>query len=293
MKPTLFEYVAPATLDEAVAARASYDDSVVLAGGQSLVPTLNFRLSNPEVVVDLRNVPGLSATRVHNGWIEVGAMSRQRDVELNHDIFEANPLIRETLENVAHPVIRNRGTIAGSIAHADPSAELPCLLTALEGTVAVHGERGQREIPAAELFEFIMTTSLEPTEIITAVRFPALEPGAGWCFVEFARRHGDFALAGVACVLSLHPDGAVADARLAACGVSTTPVRLTTVEKHLVAQPASAENFAHAAALAAEAVDASDDGTVSRAYRTDLLVGLVERALHRSLSRATHKEEAR
>ena len=272
MKPAPFRYVRPDTVEEAVRARNEYEDTVVLSGGQSLVPTLNFRLANPEAVVDLHRIPGLAGVTVADDWVRVGAMTRQRDLELDDAAATANPLLRETLQHVAHPVVRNRGTVGGSIAHADPAAELPCLLTALDGEVTVAGGDGTRTIRAAELFEFIMTTSLAPDEIVTEVRFPAMPPDSGWAFVEFARRHGDFALAGVAAVVTYDGDGTVTACRAAACGVAFTPVRLTELEQALVGGASGRD----AAAAAASAVTVDDD---TAEYRRHLLVGLAERAL--------------
>lgn len=291
MKPSLFDYAVPTSIEEAVNTREKYDDSVILAGGQSLVPTLNFRLSNPDIVIDLSGIPELTGVSISNGWIDVGAMTRQRELELDAESFRENPLIRETLAYVAHPVIRNRGTVGGSIAHADPSAELPCLLTALDGTVIVYGRDGYREIAATDLFEFIMTTSLKPSEIITRVRFPVMSPSSGWSFVEFARRHGDFALAGVATAMALDTQGRINWIRLAACGIAETPVRLHAVEASLIDSFPSAETFADSSRLAADAVMSPDDGTVSKSYRSHLVVGLVERALHNSLDRTLSKEQ--
>lgn len=272
MKPAPFEYVVPGTVQEAVQARGGYDDTVVLAGGQSLVPTLNFRLANPDAVVDLRRVPGLAGVDVADGWVRVGAMTRQRDLELDDAAAAANPLLRETLRHVAHPVVRNRGTVGGSIAHADPAAELPCLLTALDGEVVVAGSGGERTVPVGELFEFIMTTSLAPDEIVTEVRFPVLPPATGWAFTEFARRHGDFALAGVAALVTYGDDGRATSCRAAACGVAFTPARLTELEAAVVggAQPREA-------AAAASGV-VTDDGATGE-YKKHLLAGLAERAL--------------
>lgn len=289
MKPSQFNYVLPHTIEEAVSARAAYDDSVVLSGGQSLIPTLNFRLSNPEAVIDLRLIPGLDDIRVDENWIHVGGRTRQRDLELHEAAHDANPLIRETLAHVAHPVIRNRGTVGGSIAHADPSAELPCLLLCLDGEAVAHGSRGPRTIDAQDLFEFILSTTLEPEEILTEVRFPVLPERTGWCFTEFARRHGDFALAGVAATVTLADDGVIEWGQLAACGVATTPVRLTAVEDALLRCPADPAKVRELAQLAADVVTVPDDEGCSRAYRRDLLVGLVERAVLKAIARATRE----
>lgn len=285
MKPSPFTYVLPSTVDEAVEARSSYEDTVVLAGGQSLVPTLNFRLANPEAVIDLRRVPRLAGVEVDDEHISVGAMTRQRELELDARAAAANPLVGETLTHVAHPVVRNRGTVGGSIAHADPAAELPCLLVALDGDALVSGRDGSRRIAGSDLFEFIMTTSLAPDEILTEVRFPVLPAATGWAFAEFSRRHGDFALAGVAVTLTAGPDGTVARCRAAACGVSTTPVRLTGVES-AVTEGAMDEIALRAAAAVARDVVTVDDDTASGEYRKDLLVGLVARALVVAAGRA-------
>lgn len=286
MKPSLFDYIAAKNVEEAVDARARYEDSVVLAGGQSLVPTLNFRLSNPTAVIDLRRVPDIVGVEIDHGWVRVGAMTRQRDLEFHGQANEANGLLRETLHHVAHPVIRNRGTVGGSIAHADPSAELPCLLATLRGQVVAVSASRERVISAADLFDFIVTTSLEPDEIITEVRFPELPSGAGWSFQEFSRRHGDFALAGVATVVSINAGGEIGSVRAGASGVSTTPVVLPTVEAALVGKLPEPEAIRAAAELAADAVTVDDDPTASSDYRRHLLVGLTERSLTRSISRA-------
>ncbi len=200
MKPSAFRYVVPADLQSAVHARAANYDSAVLSGGQSLIPTMNFRLSHPDVVIDLRLLDELDYVRTDPSYVRVGAMTRQRTLEFDDSAYRANPLIRQTLQNVAHPVIRNRGTVGGSLAHADPAAELPCLITTLRGELVAHGLDGPRKIPAADFFQFIFTTALEPDELLVEAAFPVLDPGEGWAFCEFARRHGDFAIVSVAAV---------------------------------------------------------------------------------------------
>lgn len=285
MKPSGFRYAVPTSLAAAIAVRAEAEDSVILAGGQSLIPTMNFRLANPQVVIDLSRVPGLDGIEVSGGTVRVGAMARQRAVERDPRVHAANPLIRETLRHVAHPVIRNRGTVCGSLAHADPAAELPALLAATRGSVTAQGPGGRRVIPAAEFFEFIFTTSLEPEEILVAAEFPALEPGEGWAFAEFARRHGDFAVAGVAATLLLGDDGRIRRARLAACGVSHVPVVLTECEELLAGQAPTPDVFAEAGRLAQGAVTVADDSTTTAAYRRHVLAGVVEKTLRTALSR--------
>ncbi|MEV7006729.1 FAD binding domain-containing protein [Streptosporangium sp. NPDC051022] len=285
MKPSSFRYAVPTTLRAAIDIRAGAEDSVILAGGQSLIPTMNFRLANPEVVIDLRKLDELNYLRVSGGMVRIGAMTRQRVVEENTEALAANPLIRETLTNVAHPAIRNRGTVGGSLAHADPSAELPTLLTTMRGVLTAQGPSGRRSIPASEFFEFIFTTSLEPDELLVEAAVPVLEPGEGWAFTEFARRHGDYAVAGVAATLRVGPDGLISHARLGACGISTVPALLTDCEDLLTGQAPTAELFAAAGRLARDAVTVSDDSATTKAYRQHVLAGLVDRTLKTAMTR--------
>jgi carbon-monoxide dehydrogenase medium subunit len=283
MKPSAFRYVVPRDLDAAIAARAAHEDSVILSGGQSLIPTMNFRLSHPEVVIDLRRVPELDYVRTDPGSVRVGAMTRQRTLELDAPAYRANPLIRATVQNVAHSVIRNRGTVGGSLAHADPAAELPCLLTTLRGEVIAQGPGGRRRIAAGDFFQFIFTTALESDELLVEAAFPVLDPGEGWAFLEFARRHGDFALAAVACTIKLDPGGRIERVRLGACGIANTPVVLAECEDILTGDQPSGELFTRAAALASGAMGESDDPPDQRAYREHLLRGLVDRALNQAM----------
>ncbi|WP_283135204.1 FAD binding domain-containing protein [Rhizohabitans arisaemae] len=285
MKPSSFRYAVPTTLRAAIDIRAASEDSVVLAGGQSLIPTMNFRLANPEVVIDLRKLDELNYIRVGGGMVRMGAMTRQRVVEEDAEALAANPLIRETLTNVAHPAIRNRGTIGGSLAHADPSAELPTLLTTLRGTLTAQGPSGRRSIPATEFFEFIFTTALEPDELLVEAAVPVLEPGEGWAFTEFARRHGDYAVAGVAATLLVGPDGRISRARLGACGIATVPALLTECEELLTGNAPGDELFAAAGQVARDAVTVSDDSATTKAYRRHVLAGLVERTLKTAMTR--------
>jgi carbon-monoxide dehydrogenase medium subunit len=279
MKPPLFIYVAPETLEAALAARAAYDYSALLAGGQSLIPTLNFRLARPEAIIDLGRVPNLRGIAIAKDTIAIGAMTRQRDVELDDAVHRANPLIRETLQNVAHVVVRNRGTVAGSIAHADAAAELPALLLATGGAVRVQSGTGERTIAAEALFKFHLTTSLKADEIITEVRVPTIEPGTGYAFLEYARRHGDYALAGVCVLLKAGADGRIVEARLAGCGIAARPVRLPKAEAALTGARPEPAAFAEAARAARDAVSAPDDHLATAAYRRHLLETLVNRAL--------------
>ena len=286
MKPPLFDYVTPESVEEAVAARAGEADSVLLAGGQSLLPTLNFRIANPALLIDIGRIEALRGIDVSATEITVRAMVRQREVELSATVHRANPLLREVLGNVAHTVVRNRGTLAGSIAHADAAAELPAMLLATEGVVEVQGPDGARTIAAGDLFKFHLTTSLAADEMITAVRIPVLAPGAGWSFKEFARRHGDYALAGICALVTLDDSGRCAKVRLAACGIASTAVRLGAAEEELAGGMLDEDAIARAAKLARGAVTAADDSQASTAYRRHLVDTLTRRTLMEAKGRA-------
>jgi len=285
MKPPRFEYVAAKSIEEAIEARSSFDDTVILAGGQSLIPTLNYRIAQPDAVVDIGRIPGLDTITVQDGAVRVGAMVRHRQLELSEEAFAANPLLREALGNVAHIPIRNRGTVCGSLAHADAAAELPAVLLCLDGSVTAHGPAGPREVPASGLFLFHMTTTLNPDEIITAATFPALPDGAGYAFEEFTRRHGDYAVAGICVVVTLGADGRCASAAISACGIAERPVRLPEVEAALVGTDLSDTAVRAAAAHADGAITNEDDGTGGR-YRRQVARTLISRAVAKARQRA-------
>lgn len=287
MKPAPFEYAAPERLEEAIALLAQHgDEAKVLAGGQSLVPLLAMRLATPALLVDLNRIPGLDEARIEDGTLRVGALARERTVEEIPGLAERAPIVAEAVSLIGHVAIRNRGTVGGSIAHADPAAEWPALLLALDGEVEAVGPGGSRTVPAADLFETYFTTSLQPTEVIREVRVRLPAPGAGSAFVEFARRHGDFALAGAGAVLELSPDGTVADARVALIGVRDTAVRSTAAEAAL----RGARPTDEAIAAAAEAVDADvsplSDVHASADFRRHLAKVMTRRALLAARNRA-------
>lgn len=285
MKPPKFEYVAPSTVEEAVAARAAHESTFVLAGGQSLIPALNFRLAFPDALIDISRIPGLDRITVADGMIEVGAMVRHRQLELSEEAHRANPLLREALEHVAHIPIRNRGTVCGSLAHADAAAEMPAVLVCLDGSVTVAGRSGTRSIPASEMFQFHMTTTVAPDEIVTAARFPVLADGAGWAFEELTRRHGDYAVAGIAAVVTLDGAGRCETVRLAACGIAEKPVRLSAVEAALIGSDLGDAALKQAAGAVDASVTNEDDGADGR-YRRRVARTLVVRALARARDRA-------
>jgi CO/xanthine dehydrogenase FAD-binding subunit len=268
MKPPPFRYERAASVQEALTLLANRDEDVkVLAGGQSLVALLNLRLARPDVVVDVGPLEELRYVERADGHVEVGAMTTQSAVEVSDVAREGCPLLAEAIEHLAHPPVRNRGTVGGSIAHADPAAELPLVLCALGGSVKARSQRGEREIAAADFFRGFLTTALEPDELLTGVSFPAAADGAGHAFEEFARRPGDFALVAVACSV----DGG-GGARVAVGGVAPAPV----VVEAPAADPAGAASAVDAA------INPVGDIHGSPEYRRALARELTTRAVARA-----------
>ncbi|HTO10051.1 MAG TPA: xanthine dehydrogenase family protein subunit M [Candidatus Binatia bacterium] len=288
MKPPRFDYHAPRSVDEAVALLARYGgDAKVLAGGQSLMPMLNFRLARPAALVDVNRIAALAYIREDNGTVAFGAMTRQRTIEFSPVVAARLPLLREATRWVGHLPIRSRGTIGGSIAHADPSAEYPAVLTALAGEVVVQGPRGRRTVKAADLFETYLTTTLAAEDLVVEVRLPVMEAGAGYAFEEFARRHGDFAIVGIAAMIVGRAGGRCSAARLATAGAGPVPVRLRAAEEILERDGLGEAAIEAAAARAAELVQPDSDVHASADYRRHLTRVLTARAIRRALTVAT------
>jgi len=286
VKPPKFDYHAPTSLDEALALLTRYGgDAKVLAGGQSLMPLLNFRLARPAALVDLNRIGALAGIREHDGQLRFGAMTRQRVIEFSPVVARRLPLLTEATRWVGHLPIRSRGTIGGSIAHADPSAEYPTVLTALRGEVVARGPKGERVVSAPDLFETYLTTTLAADEILVEVRLPALDAKAGWAFEEFARRHGDFAIVGIAAMVATQGERCTA-ARLAAGGVGPIPVRLADAEAILERDGLGDAAIEAAARRAAELVAPDSDIHGSADYRRNLTRVLTGRALKRARDRA-------
>ena len=284
MKPPKFDYHAPASVDEAVALLQRYGgDAKVLAGGQSLMPMLNFRLARPAALVDVNRIAALAYIREDDGTVAFGAMTRQRTIEFSPVVAARLPLLREATRWVGHLPIRSRGTIGGSIAHADPSAEYPAVLTALDGEVVVQGPRGRRTVKAGGLFETYLTTTLAADELVVEVRLPAMPAGAGYAFEEFARRHGDFALVGIAAMI-VRAGGRCTAARLATAGAGPVPVRLRAAEEILERDGLGEAAIEAAAARAAELVQPDSDVHASADYRRHLTRVLTGRAIKRALT---------
>ena len=286
MKPPAFEYVAVASTEEAVAQLAAHgDDARILAGGQSLMPILNMRLATPGRLVDLNRVGALSYIVERRGGVAIGAMTRQRTAERSELVATAVPLLAEALPWVGHTAIRNRGTIGGSLAHADPAAELPAVAVCLDARFTVRGEAGERTLAAREFFRGYLTTALAPTELLAEVWFPSALPGTGAAWIEFARRHGDYALVGVAAVVTLE-GSTVRRASLAVTGVDGVPVRAVDAERLLIGAPLSAESMAAAAESVRRPLEPQDDIHATAAYRRHLAGILTVRALTRAGDRA-------
>ncbi len=285
MKPARFEYHAPASIDEVLALLKRYGgEAKLLAGGQSLMPLMNFRLARPPALIDLNGIQSLAYIREDNGVVRLGAMTRQRSIEFSPVVRKRLPLLAEATTLVGHLPIRTRGTIGGSIAHADPSAEYPAVLTALDGTVTVRGPRGERTLRASELFETYLTTNLEADEILVEVQLPAMPAGAGFAFEEFSRRHGDFAIVGIAAVLVGEGRRCTA-ARLTTAGAGPVPTRLRPAEEILEREGLSKASIEKAAELAADLVEPDSDVHASAAYRRNLTRVLTGRALRRAIAR--------
>jgi carbon-monoxide dehydrogenase medium subunit len=285
MKPAPFEYVAPRSLEDAVVALADGGlDAKVLAGGQSLIPLLNFRLARPSLLVDLNRIPELAYVSARDGGVAIGAMTRQAIVERDHALAQQQPLLAEAIRWVGHTAIRSRGTIGGSLAHADPAAELPAVAVCLNARLTALGPRGRRTVEAADFFEGYLTTVLEPGEILVDIWWPRVESRTGQAWLEFARRHGDFALVGVAVSLSVQ-DETVEDARIVLTGVGGKPVRAREAETLLAG--ATVAERAHAAATAASSsIDPDADIHATREYRVHLAGVLTERAIRLAYQRA-------
>jgi CO/xanthine dehydrogenase FAD-binding subunit len=292
MKPSIFGYQAPTSIEEAISILAGDPDAVVLAGGQTLLPAMNFRAANPSTLVDIQHVAGLRGIEVGTDIIVVKAMTRHREFELDAKVARANPLVAEVMQHVAHVPIRNRGTVVGSLCHADPSAEMPLLLVLLGGSVIARGPAGRREIAAEDFFQSFLTTARERDEIITEARFPVLPKGAGWAFDEVTRRHGDYAIAGVGCVLSLDGRGRASHVQLAACGIADTPVRLKAAEAILTGTTLGASDLDAATAASAAAVTQPDEMHVSQTYRRRALGTLIRRMVTKAAQRAVQMETA-
>jgi carbon-monoxide dehydrogenase medium subunit len=275
MKPAPFRYLAPAALDEALELkRAEGDDAKFLAGGQSLVPAMNFRLAQPAALIDLNRLPGLDYVRAEGGSLRIGALARHRAIERDALVARHAPLLAEAAPHVAHPQIRNRGTLCGNLAHADPASEFPAVMLALGARMRARSSRGERWIDAGAFFKGVFTTALEPDELLVEVEVPPPAPRTGTCFLEVARRRGDYALVGAAAVVTLGGDGKVASARVALCNVGETPVLVPVSD--LAAAPEQVRR----------SIDPPSNVHATAAFRRHLAGVLTRQTLAAALARA-------
>jgi carbon-monoxide dehydrogenase medium subunit len=290
MKLPPVAYEAPTTVAEAVELLAEHlDQASVLAGGQSLIPLLALRLARPAVLIDINGIDELSGVSATDGWVAIGAMTREYVAEESESVTDTVPLLAAALPLIGHEAIRSRGTIGGSLAHADPAAELPAVARALDAEFVVRGQSGERVVPAAEWFEGFLTTSRRPDELLVEVRFPTAGRGTGISFQEVARRHGDFAIVGLAASLTLS-DGVISDARLAFAGVSDVPVRAAAAEDLLVGERPSAELFDEAARCATGDLDPPADLHGSSDYRKTVAAAMVRRGLRAAADNARERQ---
>lgn len=283
MKLPPLDYICPETLPEAIAALAAHGGNAkVIAGGQSLMPMLAFRLAAPELLVDIGRLQGLKQISITAEGVDLGALVTWRDIERDAHLAQAHPLLAAAIAHVAHYQVRNRGTVGGSLAHADPAAEMPGIAVTCGAMLTLVGSRGTRIVRADEFCLGGLSTILQPDEILTNVRLPPWRKSRRWAFEEFTRRQGDFALAGVAVFYDIDAQGLACNAHIGVIGVADRPLRLTEVEAVLNGRRVDTDLILQAATVARDAVDPADDIHAEGAYRRDLVGVLMERALARA-----------
>jgi CO/xanthine dehydrogenase FAD-binding subunit len=289
MKPASFKYIPATSLEHALSLKAQYgDDAKFLAGGQSLIPTMNFRLAQPAILIDINRIDGLGAIRPRGGGARVGALTRYRTLERDTGFARMFPLIAEALPHIAHPQIRNRGTIGGNLSHADPASELPAIAVALGARFHLKSAKQQRWCDAPDFFVGGLTTDLQPDEMLVQVELPSPKPRTGWCFMEIARRRGDFAIVGVATTVTLDEHDECIDVRLVFCGVGETPVDASSSAEILMSRAPTEEAIRNVAAGAQAMLDPSGGLHATADYQRHIAGVLTERALQTACQRARH-----
>jgi carbon-monoxide dehydrogenase medium subunit len=290
MKPAQFDYVAPTTIEEAAAAlAASGGDGKIIAGGQSLMPMINFRLVKPSVLIDINRIAGLDRIEFDGTRLRIGATVRHHTTATDALVAKHLPVVHDAMHHVAHMTVRNRGTFCGSVAHADPAAEMPLMTRFLDGTIIAYSVRGERRIPAAEFFVGSLVNALEEDELVIAVEIDAMPPEASWGFEEFARRHGDFALACFATTLRVE-NGVAADVRIGMMGVGETPLRLHEIEDIVEGTDLSDAVLDTVADRLADILTPNSDIHASADYRRHLSGVLAKRALRAAWSRVQNRK---
>ena len=287
MKPPVFEYHAPSTVDEAIELASDLgQDAKFIAGGQSLVPMMNFRLVHPAHLIDLNGIAALAHLNVDDGELRIGAMTRHRDAELSPIVRGGWPLVSGCLPHVAHVQIRNRGTLGGSLSHADPAAELPAVMMALDARMTLHSKRGTRKVAADDFFVSTLVTAAESGELLTEICIPSQPSGTGWSFDELSRRRGDFAIVGAAGLVRLDRDGKIDFARLVFTGVGERPIRATRSEDALLGQKPEEKLLRAAGEQASADLAPESDLHASADYRREAAMVIAQRVLSKAIERA-------
>jgi aerobic carbon-monoxide dehydrogenase medium subunit len=280
MKPAPFTYMLATSLDHALALKAEHgDEARFLAGGQSLIPAMNFRLARPAVLIDINHLTELAGVDRSQTDIRLGAMTRYRALERDGNLLKACPLFADALPHIAHPAIRNRGTVGGNLAHADPASELPAIAVAMQARMRLRSSRGERELAAPDFFVGLLTTDIQADEMLVGIALPKTPPRSGSCFMELARRRGDFALAGIAVILTLDNDDRATSVRLALCGVGDTPVDVSAAGASLIGQPCTEAAIAAVAASVQAAIAPSGNVHASPEYQRHIAGVLTRRAI--------------
>jgi aerobic carbon-monoxide dehydrogenase medium subunit len=292
MKPAPFKYIAARTLDEALAVKAEHgEDARFLAGGQSLVPALNFRLAHAPVLIDINPLAELAGVRTgEGGVVRIGALTRYRALERDRIVTRDLPLVAEALPEIAHPQIRNRGTLGGNLANADPASEMPAIVLALGGRLRAQSVKGERWIDAADFFVGALTTALATDEMLIEVEFPVMPATTGVAFLEMARRRGDFALLGVAAIVCLDADTICRDARIGYCGAGDGPLLALDAAQSLIGRSIGPSDFVEAAALAQRAINPHGNVHATKDYQRHLAGVLTRRALQTATEQARHDQ---
>jgi carbon-monoxide dehydrogenase medium subunit len=287
MKPAPFKYIAATSLEQALALKAEHgDEAKFLAGGQSLIPAMNFRLARPAILIDINGIESLAGVRTSHETTRIGPLTRYRALQRDVAFAGLFPLIGEALPHIAHPQIRNRGTIGGNLSHADPASELPAIAVALRARLHVQSARRARSVAATDFFVSGLTTDLEADEMLTGIELPLQSPRTGSCFMEVARRRGDFAIVGVAAQMTLDDHDACSDIRLAFCGVGETPVDASTAASSLIGQSPAAEMFRDVAASVQTMIEPSGSVHATADYQRHIAGVLTERTLRTAHQRA-------
>jgi CO/xanthine dehydrogenase FAD-binding subunit len=289
MKPAPFKYIAASSLDQALSLKAEYgDDARFLAGGQSLIPAMNFRLARPSVLIDINGLNDLAGVDRAGRDIRVGALTRYCDLERDGDFLKACSLFADALPHIAHPQIRNRGTIGGNLSHADPASELPAIAVAMEARMRITSSTSERQVAASEFFVGLLSTDIQADEMLVEIAFPAPKPRSGACFMEVARRRGDFALAGIAAIVTLDEAKRCSNVRLALCGVGETAVDASHAAASLIGQPCTPEAIEAVAADVRDAIAPSGNVHASPDYQRHIAGVLAMRAISKAQERAIH-----